>query len=617
MRSPLFWLPVALAACAAPAVSQTLFSDDFNGPLHPNWVTVFPNPFDRVYLGASGYSFQSLGGASVLRLQNVMGNASVRGWSTAAIYPSVGAIRLEARINTMVQSASTGIDELMALWFFDAANPGRFLYITLAAPGWGSGRNVYAYSSLLGGWLTTASLPWTNNTWYRLVIRGSATENLRLSLYDDSGTVELAAVNGGHTLSAFPAGFRAGISQNMGLPGAPYPTDAALDWLRIIRTDGSVSSGTGVLSQPVDASTGTSPVTLTFSQVTTGGTASLTTSAAGPPPPAGFKFGNPPVYYEISTSAAYTGPVSLCIDYTGISFGNESNLRLLHYENGVWVNITTSVNPATNLLCGSTASFSPFTIMEEEALAPAVSNVTLTPNPGPLGSSFALSAAISDAATGGSVLTGAEYAVDAGAFLPMSASDGAFDSPAENAQVLISRTTAGVSAVCVRGRDIAGNVSQPVCTMLAVFDPTGGFVTGGGSIESPAGAWSADPGLVGRASFGFVSRYLPGAQQPSGETQFQFQVANLRFRSTSYDWLVVSGARAQFKGTGALNGSGNYAFLLTAIDGQVNGGGGADRFRIKIWNPVGGGILYDNQLGQSDTGDASTVLAGGSIVIHR
>jgi hypothetical protein len=43
-----------------------------------------------------------------------------------------------------------------------------------------------------------------------------------------------------------------------------------------------------------------------------------------------------------------------------------------------------------------------------------------------------------------------------------------------------------------------------------VYDPSGGFVTGGGWINSPAGAcklaWCTDE-TVGRANFGFVSQY--------------------------------------------------------------------------------------------------------------
>jgi hypothetical protein len=95
---------------------------------------------------------------------------------------------------------------------------------------------------------------------------------------------------------------------------------------------------------------------------------------------------------------------------------------------------------------------------------------------------------------------------------------------------------------------------------------------------------------------------------------------NLNFHSSSYDWLVVAGTRAQYKGAGTINGVlGNFGFLLTAIDGQITGGGGTDKFRIKIWEKIGdidGDIVYDNQMGATDTDDPTTAISGGSIVIH-
>jgi len=102
---------------------------------------------------------------------------------------------------------------------------------------------------------------------------------------------------------------------------------------------------------------------------------------------------------------------------------------------------------------------------------------------------------------------------------------------------------------------------------------------------------------------------------PTGQTEFQFKVANLNFHSTSYDWLVVAGARAQYKGSGSINGAGDYRFMLTAIDGQVSGGGGTDKFRMKIWGD--NGLIYDNQLNAPDTNDPTTVIGGGSIVVHK
>ena len=151
-----------------------------------------------------------------------------------------------------------------------------------------------------------------------------------------------------------------------------------------------------------------------------------------------------------------------------------------------------------------------------------------------------------------------------------------------------------------------------------MYDPSAGFATGGGWITSPAGAYAPDPALAGKASFGFVAKYLKGATNPSGNTEFQFQEGNLAFQSTSYQWLVVAGAKAQFKGEGAINGSASvYGFLLTAIDGQLYGGGGADRFRLKIWDKSTDAVIYDNQRGAAEDGDAATLLGGGSIVIHK
>jgi len=62
--------------------------------------------------------------------------------------------------------------------------------------------------------------------------------------------------------------------------------------------------------------------------------------------------------------------------------------------------------------------------------------------------------------------------------------------------------------------------------------------------------------------------------------------------------------------------------MLTAIDGQVTGGGGKDRFRIKIWHhddTLQQDIIdYDNQLDASSDGTLSegTAVRTGSIVIH-
>ena len=57
--------------------------------------------------------------------------------------------------------------------------------------------------------------------------------------------------------------------------------------------------------------------------------------------------------------------------------------------------------------------------------------------------------------------------------------------------------------------------------------------------------------------------------------------------------------------------------MLTARDGQVNGGGGVDRFWFKIWENATGIVIYDNQLGSSDDADATDAIEAGNIIIHH
>ena len=63
-----------------------------------------------------------------------------------------------------------------------------------------------------------------------------------------------------------------------------------------------------------------------------------------------------------------------------------------------------------------------------------------------------------------------------------------------------------------------------------IYDPEGGFVTGGGWIWSQPGWCQLDAlcaGAEGKASFGFVSKYHPGRSVPSGITNFKFKAGGL------------------------------------------------------------------------------------------
>ena len=82
-----------------------------------------------------------------------------------------------------------------------------------------------------------------------------------------------------------------------------------------------------------------------------------------------------------------------------------------------------------------------------------------------------------------------------------------------------------------------------------------------------------------------------------------------------------SSSRATRRSTAApeINGITGYSFLLTAYDGDVNGGGGVDKFRIKIWRTSTGVVVFDSKMGNPDDMDLANPQAidGGSIVIHK
>src|SRR5262249_22204812 len=98
------------------------------------------------------------------------------------------------------------------------------------------------------------------------------------------------------------------------------------------RCDAGAYEAGGRTAVPIDTASGTSPVSVTFSNITHPGITRVNVQSSGPAPPAGFMLGTPPVYFELSTTASFSGPVTVCIDYTGITFPNPAMITLFHYE---------------------------------------------------------------------------------------------------------------------------------------------------------------------------------------------------------------------------------------------------------------------------------------------
>ena len=101
-------------------------------------------------------------------------------------------------------------------------------------------------------------------------------------------------------------------------------------------------------------------VTITFDTVTGSGNTTVTESDSGSSPPPDFEVScTPPVYYDITTTATYTGTIEVCLTYDD-AVCDESDLHLFHYEGGTWVDVTTSVDTVANIICGEVTSLSEF-----------------------------------------------------------------------------------------------------------------------------------------------------------------------------------------------------------------------------------------------------------------
>lgn len=61
---------------------------------------------------------------------------------------------------------------------------------------------------------------------------------------------------------------------------------------------------------------------------------------------------------------------------------------------------------------------------------------------------------------------------------------------------------------------------------------------------------------------------------------------------------MITGSQAVYQGSGTVNGTGGYAFRVTATDTP-------DTFRIRIWKKSTGDVIYDNRTGAKVKGSVT------------
>jgi hypothetical protein len=116
-----------------------------------------------------------------------------------------------------------------------------------------------------------------------------------------------------------------------------------------------------------------SETTVIFSTVSFQGQTTVTTSSSGPTLLPGFQLGGAPTHYDINTTATFEGPVTIGISYDATMFNNPNAVRLLHFENDSWVDVTTFNDMANGTVYGLVSSLSPFVIAEKVNQPPIAS----------------------------------------------------------------------------------------------------------------------------------------------------------------------------------------------------------------------------------------------------
>lgn len=116
-------------------------------------------------------------------------------------------------------------------------------------------------------------------------------------------------------------------------------------------TIATVSAGANVLVT-------VNSVTLLFSTVLTGGGVTVTSSTAPPAAQTGFQLNG--VYYDVSATVGYSGPITVTLPYDPSSVSDPQALRLYHYDKNLnsWIDVTIGVDTINHTVSGQVTSFS-------------------------------------------------------------------------------------------------------------------------------------------------------------------------------------------------------------------------------------------------------------------
>ena len=215
------------------------------------------------------------------------------------------------------------------------------------------------------------SFPVTHNDPYVLAVTDQSVltlESTTVHVYDKATGVHVGTRSLNGSLGCQGWGFGAGAAGDRLL----YVRNCSLASAEAVSLPmpGTTPAGTDVAVQPLDTETGQpSPIEVSFASVASAGVTTVTALPLGgtssPPPPDGYRIASEMTYYDIETTANFSGTVTVCLRYSTAGVSDESSIRLLHGNpDGSWTNITTSRDEEADVVCGEVASLSPFLVAE-------------------------------------------------------------------------------------------------------------------------------------------------------------------------------------------------------------------------------------------------------------
>ncbi len=238
---------------------------------------------------------------------------------------------------------------------------------------------------------------------------------------------------------------------------------------------------------------------------------------------------------------------------------------------------------------------------EPDGEAPLVLDVTAEPVA--INQTGTVTATIDDSGTGSSNIESASFTFDGGSAASMDASDGDFDSPTEEVTGSFSAPSEpGLYDVCVSGTDEAENTGGPECVSVAVYDPSGGFVTGGGWIDSPAGAYMPSDATVVTSDdlggswllttrTGSSGAFVGGpGVAPLGDGSFEMTLSDGSGKATLFNYAypgellsdISDLTYATYRSSSSTNPAAQYPGLNIEVDYVGDGAS----YTTLVWEPI-------------------------------